>query len=50
MNNLQLIERDNQRVMTTAVLANAYGTTKEVISNKFNDNKDRYTECKRNGY
>lgn len=46
MNNLQVVERDNQRVMTTAVLANEYGTTKEVISNNFNRNKDRYTEGK----
>ena len=46
MNHLQVIERDNQRVMTTAVLAEEYGTTVKVISNNFNNNKERYTEGK----
>ncbi len=46
MNHLAVIERNNQRVMTTAVLAEEYGTTKEVISNNFNRNKERYTKGK----
>lgn len=46
MNNLQVIERDNQRVMTTAVLAEEYGTTERRISENFNSNKERYTEGK----
>mgnify|MGYP003375821141 FL=1 len=32
MNELTVIERENQRVMTTAVLAEEYGTTNDVIS------------------
>lgn len=46
MNTLTVIERENQRVMTTAVLAEEYGTTTEVITKNFNRNKDRYTEGK----
>ena len=46
MNQLTVIERENQRVMTTAVLAEEYGTTEKVISNNFNRNKERYTEGK----
>lgn len=46
MNELTVIERENQRVMTTAVLAEEYGTTREIISNNFNRNKERYTEGK----
>lgn len=46
MNNLQVIERENQRVMTTAVLAEEYGTTTDVISKNFNRNKERYAEGK----
>lgn len=46
MNNLTVIERENQRVMTTAVLAEEYGTTREIISNNFNRNKERYIEGK----
>lgn len=46
MNQLTVLERNNQRVMTTAVLAEEYGTTKEIVSNNFNRNKERYTEGK----
>ncbi|MDE5771146.1 MAG: ORF6N domain-containing protein [Ruminococcus sp.] len=38
------IEQDGQRVLTTAQLAEAYGTTSKVISNNFNRNIDRYIE------
>ena len=46
MNELTVIERENQRVMTTAVLAEEYGTTNDVISKNFNRNKERYIEGK----
>ena len=46
MNQLTVLERNNQRVMTTAVLAEEYGTTEKVISNNFNNNKIRYIEGK----
>lgn len=43
---LQPIERENQRVMTTAVLAEEYGTTEKIISQNFNRNKDKFIEGK----
>lgn len=46
MNELTVIERENQRVMTTAVLAEEYGTTERRISENFNANKERYIEGK----
>lgn len=46
MNELTVIERENQRVMTTAVLAEEYGTDIKTISNNFNNNKGRYIEGK----
>lgn len=46
MNTLTVIERENQRVMTTAVLAEEYNTTSQVITNNFNRNKDKYEEGK----
>lgn len=46
MNTLTVIERENQRVMTTAVLAEEYGTTERRISENFNANKERYIEGK----
>lgn len=46
MNELTVIERENQRVMTTAVLAEEYGTTERRISENFNANKERYVEGK----
>ena len=46
MNELTVIERENQRVMTTAVLAEEYGTDAKTISYNFNHNKERYNEGK----
>ena len=46
MNNLVPIEFKNQRIMTTSVIAESYGTTEKVISNNFNNNKDKYKEGK----
>lgn len=46
MNHLTVIEKENQRVMTTAVLAEEYGTTNDVISKNFTRNKERYIEGK----
>ena len=43
---LTVIERENQRVITTAVLAEEYGTTERRISENFNANKERYIEGK----
>lgn len=42
----QLAEYQNQRILTTAHLATAYGTDEKIISQNFNRNKDRYTEGK----
>ena len=46
MHELTVIERENQRVMTTAVLAEEYGTDAKTISYNFNHNKERYIEGK----
>lgn len=46
MENLQVIKRENQRVLTTAQIAEQYGTDSKVISNNFNRNKTRYIEGK----
>ncbi|MDO4301539.1 MAG: phage antirepressor KilAC domain-containing protein [Clostridia bacterium] len=46
MNELQVLENNGQRVMTTAVLAECYETSSRVISDNFNNNKGRYTEGK----
>lgn len=46
MDKLQVVERENQRVMTTAVLAEEYETTSQIITNNFNRNKERYVEGK----
>ena len=46
MNYLQVIENQNQRVLLTSQLAESYGTEEKVISNNFNNNKDRYTDGK----
>lgn len=43
MDSLQVISHNEQRVLTTAQLAEAYGTDVKTISNNFNRNKDRYT-------
>ncbi|HGM1176211.1 TPA: ORF6N domain-containing protein [Clostridioides difficile] len=46
MNNLQVIERNNERVLTTQQLADVYETDVRNISNNFNNNKDRFIEGK----
>lgn len=46
MNELQIIEHNNQRVLLTSQIAEAYGTDSKVISNNFNRNKERYQEGK----
>lgn len=40
------LEHNGQRILTTAQLAEAYGTTEKRISNNFNANKERYQEGK----
>lgn len=42
MNELKIIEQNGMRVLTTAQLAEAYGTEGKIISNNFNRNKERY--------
>ena len=44
--NLQIIENNNQRVLTTAQIAERYETDSNVIKNNFNRNKERYVEGK----
>lgn len=46
MNNLQVIEHSNQRVLLTSQIAEAYGATSKVITDNFNNNKERYIEGK----
>lgn len=46
MNNLQVIENNDQRVLTTAQIAEEYGTTERRISENFNANKEHYVEGK----
>ena len=46
MNNLQVTEYKNQRILTTQQLAEAYETDSAIISNNFNRNKERYTKGK----
>lgn len=46
MNNLQITEYKDIRVLTTQQIAEAYGTDTNVITKNFNRNKDRYTEGK----
>lgn len=46
MNELQIIEHENQRVLLTSQLAESYGTTSKVISNNFNNNKEHYQDGK----
>ncbi|MCM4101908.1 ORF6N domain-containing protein [Clostridioides difficile] len=46
MNNLQVIERNNERVLTTQQLADVYETDVRNISNNFNNNKERFIEGK----
>lgn len=46
MYKLQVIEHRNQRVLTTAQLAEAFGTAVQIVTNNFNRNRDRYSEQK----
>lgn len=46
MGSLQVIEQNNQRVLTTAQLAGAYETSVDYINRNFNNNRDRYKEGK----
>lgn len=46
MNELQITEFKDIRVLTTQQIAEAYGTENKVISNNFNRNKKRYVEGK----
>lgn len=46
MNELQIIEYEGNRVLTTQQIAEAYGTDNKVISYNFNNNKERYKEGK----
>lgn len=46
MNNLQVVEYENVRVVTTKQIAEVYGTTSDVITKNFNRNKDKYVEGK----
>ena len=43
MQNLQVIEIEGQRVLTTRQLAEAYRATTDAIKINFNANKQRYT-------
>lgn len=45
-NSLQPIENNNQRVLTTAQIAEQYETDSNTIKNNFNRNKERYVEGK----
>lgn len=44
--NIQVIEMQGVRVLTTAQLAECYGTEPQIITNNFNRNKERYEEGK----
>lgn len=46
MNELQVIEKNNERVLLTSQIAESYGTDVRTISNNFNRNKERYIEGK----
>lgn len=46
MNELQITEYKDIRVLTTQQIADAYGTDGKVISNNFNRNRERYVEGK----
>ena len=43
---IQVIEQQGVRVLTTAQLAECYGTEPQIITNNFNRNKERYEEGK----
>lgn len=46
INDIQVIEMQGVRVLTTAQLAESYGTDSKIIANNFNRNKERYEEGK----
>ena len=46
MNDIQIVEYNKIRVVTTKQVAEAYGATPKQVSNNFNANKKRYTEGK----
>lgn len=46
MTDLMVIEQQGLRVLTTAQLAECYGTESQIITNNFNRNKERYEEGK----
>lgn len=46
MNELQLVEYNDIRVVTTKQLAKAYGVETKIVRNNFNRNKKRYIEGK----
>jgi phage antirepressor YoqD-like protein len=46
MNNLQVLEFNNQRILLTSQLAEGYNATEKMISNNFNNNKERFVEGK----
>lgn len=43
---LSIIKQNGQRVLTTAQLAESYGTNNDVVTKNFNRNKERYQEVK----
>ena len=46
MNEIKPIEKNNQRILKTAQIAEEYGTTSEIIKRNFSNNKAHYTEGK----
>lgn len=46
MNHLNIIVHQNRRVLTTAQIAESYGTNSDRISKNFSENKHRYEESK----
>lgn len=46
MKQIQTIEQNNQRVLTTAQLAESYGAEEKLIQQNFSNNKSRYKEGK----
>lgn len=46
MNELQIVEYNDARVVTTKQLAEVYGVETKIVTKNFNNNKKRYTEGK----
>lgn len=46
MNNIQIVEYNNIRVLTTQQVAESYETEQQIVTNNFNRNKERYIEGK----